>query len=193
MVAESGSGLTHEEIQAAEGLLRFIDESPSAFHAVSALRARFDEAGFVFLPETQTWSCKPGGCYYTKAHPLTHPAAVAAGFSSILGSIEVREIMGNPEQHTQSISKRRVLIVAACIAAATFVLLICAEIFLPSKPPSFFGLGFGPSSTTGFMVLLGPALAAWAFSIYVRCPDATIRNQLIAIAALLRFGCSTLS
>lgn len=31
MVAESGSGLTHEEIQAAEGLLRFIDESPSAF------------------------------------------------------------------------------------------------------------------------------------------------------------------
>ena len=95
--------------------------------------------------------------------------------------------MGNPEQHTQSISKRRVLIVAACIAAATFALLICAEIFLPSKPPSFFGLGFGPSSTTGFMVLLGPALAAWAFSIYVRCPDATIRNQLIAIAALLAF------
>lgn len=65
MVAESDSGLTHEEIQAAEGLLRFIDESPSAFHAVSALRARFDEAGFVFLPEAQTWSCKPGGCYYT--------------------------------------------------------------------------------------------------------------------------------
>lgn len=65
MVAESGSGLTHEEIQAAEGLLRFIDESPSAFHAVSALRARFDEAGFVFLPEAQTWSCKPGGRYYT--------------------------------------------------------------------------------------------------------------------------------
>lgn len=95
--------------------------------------------------------------------------------------------MGNPEQHTQSISKRRVLIVAACIAAATFALLICAEIFLPSKPPSFFGLGFGPSSTTGFMVLLGPALAAWAFSVYVRCPDATIRNQLIAIAALLAF------
>ena len=65
MVAELGSGLTHEEIQAAEGLLRFIDESPSAFHAVSALRARFDEAGFVFLPEAQTWSCKPGGRYYT--------------------------------------------------------------------------------------------------------------------------------
>lgn len=65
MVAESGSGLTHEEIQAAEGLLRFIDESSSAFHAVSALRARFDEAGFVFLPEAQTWSCKPGGRYYT--------------------------------------------------------------------------------------------------------------------------------
>ena len=45
--------------------------------------------------------------------------------------------MGNPERHTQSSSKRRVLIVAACVAAATFALLICAEIFLPSKPPSF--------------------------------------------------------
>lgn len=122
-----------------------------------------------------------------KAHPLTHPTTAAAGFSSILGSIEAREIMGNPEQHTQSSSKRRVLIVTACIAAATFALLICAEIFLPSKPPSFSGLGFGPSSTTGFMVLLGPALAAWAFSIYVRCPDATIRNQLVTIAALLAF------
>ena len=35
--------------------------------------------------------------------------------------------------------------------------------------------------------MLGPALAAWAFSFYVRCPDATIRNQLITIAALLAF------
>ncbi len=95
--------------------------------------------------------------------------------------------MGNPERHTQSSPKRRVLIVAACIAAATFALLICAEIFLPSKPPSFSSLGFGSSSTTGFMVLMGPALAAWAFSFYVRCPDATIRNQLVTIAALLAF------
>lgn len=95
--------------------------------------------------------------------------------------------MGNQERHTQSSSKRRVLIVAACIAAATFALLICAEIFLPSKPPSFSGLGFGSSSTTGFMVLMGPALAAWAFSFYVRCPDATIRNRLVTIAALLAF------
>lgn len=95
--------------------------------------------------------------------------------------------MGNPEQHKQSSPKRRVLIVTACIAVAAFTFLICAEIFLPSKPPSFSGLGFGPSSTTGFMVLLGPALAAWAFSIYVRCPDATIRNQLVTIAALLAF------
>lgn len=95
--------------------------------------------------------------------------------------------MGNSEQHKLSSPKRRVLIVAACIAIAAFAFLICAEIFLPSKPPSFSGLGFGPSSTTGLMVLLGPALAAWAFSIYVRCPDATIRNQLVTIAALLAF------
>lgn len=72
MVAELGSGLTHEEIQAAEGLLRFIDESPSAFHAVSALRARFDEAGFVFLPEAQTWSCKPGGALLHRAQRFEH-------------------------------------------------------------------------------------------------------------------------
>ena len=31
MVAESGNGLTHEEIQAAEGLLRFIEEAPVHF------------------------------------------------------------------------------------------------------------------------------------------------------------------
>lgn len=60
MVAESGSGLTHEEIQAAEGLLRFIDESPSAFHAVSALRARFDEAGFVFSPKRKSGAASQG-------------------------------------------------------------------------------------------------------------------------------------
>lgn len=65
MLLESGKSLLHEEIQAAEGLLNFIGESPTAFHAVSALRARLDETGFVFLPEAQTWSCKPGGCYYT--------------------------------------------------------------------------------------------------------------------------------
>lgn len=60
MLAESGKGLLHEEIQAAEGLLNFIGESPTAFHAVSALRARLDEAGFVFLPEAQAWSASQG-------------------------------------------------------------------------------------------------------------------------------------
>lgn len=88
--------------------------------------------------------------------------------------------MGNPEQHTQNISKRRVLIVAACIAAATFVLLICAEIFLPSKPPSFFGLGFGPSSTTGFMVLLAQHLPHGPFPSTYAAPTPLSATSLLS-------------
>ena len=79
MVAESGSGLTHEEIQAAEGLLRFIDESHSAFHAVSALRARFDEAGFVFLPEAH--SLQGGQCRIGRLSFSDH--CFALGFAPV--------------------------------------------------------------------------------------------------------------
>ncbi len=93
--------------------------------------------------------------------------------------------MGSQKRHTRSASKRHILVVAAGIAVGAFALLVCMELFLPSKPPALSDFRLDAPSTTGFMVLLAPALAGWAFSLNVRCPDAAIRNQLIAIAALL--------
>ena len=93
--------------------------------------------------------------------------------------------MGNPKRHTHNTSKRHILVIAACIAVGVFALLVCMELFLPSKPPALSDFRLDAPSTTGFMVLLAPALAAWAFSLHVRCPDAAIRNRLIGIAVLL--------
>ncbi len=93
--------------------------------------------------------------------------------------------MGNPKRHTRNASKRHILAAAGGIAVGTFALLVCMELFLPSTPPALSDFRLDAPSTTGFMVLLAPALAAWAFSLHVRCPDAAIRNQLIGIAVLL--------
>ena len=65
MAASMVDGLAYEERLAAEGLLGFIKESPSMFHAVRSIRTRLDKAGFVYLPEVQPWECEPGGSYYT--------------------------------------------------------------------------------------------------------------------------------
>ncbi len=65
MAASMVDGLSHEERLAAEGLLGFIRECPSMFHTVRSIRARLDDAGFVYLPEVRPWECEPGGSYYT--------------------------------------------------------------------------------------------------------------------------------
>ena len=65
MSAELVAGLSYEERQAAEGLLSFVRQSPSMFHAVKAIRNRLDAAGFTYLPETAPWECAAGGSYYT--------------------------------------------------------------------------------------------------------------------------------
>ena len=49
-----------------EGLLEFINESPSMFHAAAAICARLDAAGFTYLPEGMAWDIEPGGSYYTR-------------------------------------------------------------------------------------------------------------------------------
>lgn len=51
------------KIQARQ-LLEFIDASPSPWHAVSSIESRLIEQGFTRLQEHQTWSLKPGGCYF---------------------------------------------------------------------------------------------------------------------------------
>ena len=56
---------TERDIELCERLIDFIEESPSMFHTVAAIRRRLEEAGFAYLPEGSTWEVRPGGCYYT--------------------------------------------------------------------------------------------------------------------------------
>jgi aspartyl aminopeptidase len=46
-------------------LLRFIDASPTPFHAVIATAQQLEAAGFVHLDERATWSLRPGARVYT--------------------------------------------------------------------------------------------------------------------------------
>lgn len=45
-------------------LLSFIEESPTAFHAVAEMKKRFLEAGFLELKEEDHWELKAGGNYF---------------------------------------------------------------------------------------------------------------------------------
>ncbi len=57
---------TEMQETSAEELHSFIQESPSPFHAVAAIRSRLDAAGFAYLPEAAAWHVRPGGKYYTQ-------------------------------------------------------------------------------------------------------------------------------
>jgi len=52
----------------AEELQRFLDESPSAYHAVARLEGLFKDAGFVSLPEDRPFRLKSGGKYLVNRH-----------------------------------------------------------------------------------------------------------------------------
>ena len=45
-------------------LFKFLDESPTAFHACSNIKSILDEAGFIALDEAETWKIKSNKCYY---------------------------------------------------------------------------------------------------------------------------------
>ncbi len=45
-------------------LLKFLDESPSRFHAVANLGKMLDEAGYTRIAESQKWNLEKGGKYY---------------------------------------------------------------------------------------------------------------------------------
>lgn len=45
------------------GLLKFLDSSPSPFHATGQMAARFEAAGFERLHESRDWSLAPNGAY----------------------------------------------------------------------------------------------------------------------------------
>ena len=48
-----------------EGLLDFLEKSPTAFHAVSNIRAVLHASGYTELSEAQKWELRRGGRYFT--------------------------------------------------------------------------------------------------------------------------------
>jgi len=48
-----------------QSLLAFLNASPTPFHAVAESARRLREAGFVELSETEAWSLRPSGRYFT--------------------------------------------------------------------------------------------------------------------------------
>lgn len=47
------------------GLVRFLADSPTAFHAVEGFARMLEERGYRELPEREHWDIRPGGNYYT--------------------------------------------------------------------------------------------------------------------------------
>lgn len=46
-----------------EGLLQFLQQSPTPFHAVQTMQSALLDAGFELLSEEDTWQLEAGGCY----------------------------------------------------------------------------------------------------------------------------------
>ena len=53
-----------KEINVAQGLLDFIEQSPSAYHVVDNMKKVLTEKGFVELKETESWTVKPSKGYF---------------------------------------------------------------------------------------------------------------------------------
>ena len=60
-----GEKTTERDVELCGELIDFVNESPSMFHAVAAIRRRLDAAGFAYLPEGAAWDVVPSGSYYT--------------------------------------------------------------------------------------------------------------------------------
>lgn len=54
--------------KAIQDLLHFLDDSPTAWHAVDAIKAKLDKAGYQELQEGDSWKITPGGSYYVVRH-----------------------------------------------------------------------------------------------------------------------------
>ncbi len=56
--------LTKSDLKKTDHLLRFIDASPTPFHAVKELGELLTESGFENIREEDSWKLKKGGCYF---------------------------------------------------------------------------------------------------------------------------------
>ena len=54
-----------DDVALSEELIGFIEQSPSMFHTVHAIRTYLDAAGFAYLPELDAWQVERGSAYYT--------------------------------------------------------------------------------------------------------------------------------
>ena len=50
--------------EVSQQLMSFIQQSPTAFHAVDTMKKMLNEAGYQELSESQKWSMAKGGKYY---------------------------------------------------------------------------------------------------------------------------------
>ncbi len=52
------------DLDTTQSLIRFLENSPTAFHAVDEIAKMLEEKGFVRLSEKDAWDIQPGGAYY---------------------------------------------------------------------------------------------------------------------------------
>lgn len=62
-----------------EKLLKFIDASPSCFHAVKNICVMLEDAGCIRLLENETWTLEKGKRYFTNAQRLLRFGVLRAG------------------------------------------------------------------------------------------------------------------
>ena len=68
-----------------QGLCRFLQAAPTPFHAVAAMAARLQEAGYQALDEAAAWAPQPGGRYYVVRNQSSLVAFRLADKSAISG------------------------------------------------------------------------------------------------------------
>ncbi len=86
-----------------------------------------------------------------------------------------------------NISRRNAFLLAGAVAVVFAIALIVIEAAGAFSAPERTTISMGSDATVGYMVLFGPITALWGLSIHLRCPDATIRRYLLAIAGLIAF------
>lgn len=82
MILGKTSGMKENSLQK---LFRFIDESPTCFHAVANLEKMLEEQGFIGLSERERWTIEEKGKYYVNRNgssliAFTVPAKRPSGF-----------------------------------------------------------------------------------------------------------------
>ena len=62
--------MTPADVSAADDLLRFVDDSPTPFHACQTVAVALDEAGWTRIDERDPWPIEPGRRYLVRAGSL---------------------------------------------------------------------------------------------------------------------------